>query len=291
MSSQQLQSDCDLLRSTLINNPEGISAPELLDQGWEKDRLRSAAAALKQARRIDIQPHPTHGVVFIPIAEELATRFQDLSEEHRTIYKLISDSSTQGIWAKDLASKSKIPAGTLARLTKTLEHRKLIKQITPAQYRSRKVWMLFELEPNSELSGGSWYKDGQIDSELIERLRAATLEYVSNCEDPVTAEDVQAFLVTQQWSRSIENINSIIKTLVLDRELTAIPPMSLKGSTLYQLRAKSGMRTFSSSFFSEIPCISCPVRSQCSPGNPISPETCRFMSRWIRLKDADDIPF
>lgn len=291
MSSQQLQTDCDLLRSTLLKHPHGISAPELLGQGWEKDRLRSAAAALKQARRIDIQPHPTHGVLFIPIAEELASRFQDLSEEHRSVFKLVSDASTQGIWAKDLASKSKIPAGTLARLTKTLEHRKLIKQITPAQYRSRKVWMLYDLEPNTELSGGSWYKDGQIDSELIEGLRAATLEYISNCDEPVSAEDVQAFLVSQQRSRSVENIESIIRTLVLDRELSVIPPLSMKGSNRYTLRRKSEIRNLSSPFLAQIPCISCPVRYQCSPGNSVSPETCQFINRWIGLKEVDDIPF
>jgi DNA-directed RNA polymerase III subunit RPC6 len=274
-----------------MKNSQGISAPELLEQGWDKDRLRNAAAALKQARRIDIQPHPTQGVVFIPIAEELASRFQDLSDEHRAVYKLVSDAASQGIWAKDLASKSKIPAGTLARLTKTLEHRKLIKQITPAQYRSRKVWMLFELEPNTELSGGSWYKDGQIDSELIDRLRSSTLEYISNCDEPVSAEDVQAFLVSQQWSRSIENVESIIRTLVLDRERSVVAPLSMNGSNLYHIRRKSGLRNLSSSFFSQIPCVSCPVRNQCSPGNNISPETCQYMNRWVGLKDVDDIPF
>lgn len=302
MSVQQLQTDCENLRNQLVEHAEGLSAPKLLGMGWDKDRLRSAAAALKQAvciplhsistifqRRIDVQPHPTEGVIFIAIAEEVAVRFQDLSEEHRTIYKLITDASTQGIWSKDLASKSKIPAGTLARLTKTLEHRKLIKQITPAQYRSRKVWMLYELEPATELSGGSWYKDGQIDSELIERLRSSTLEYISNCAQGVSADDVQLFLVSQQLARSIENVEAIIKTLVLDRELVAIPPQTMKGATTYSLRRKCAIPAFSSEFFAQVPCVSCPVRKRCSPGHSISPETCQFMNRWLGLKDVDDI--
>jgi DNA-directed RNA polymerase III subunit RPC6 len=214
-----------------------------------------------------------------------------LADEHRAIYKLITEAGTQGIWAKDLATKSKIPAGTLARLTKTLEHRKLIKQITPAQYKSRKVWMLYELEPASELSGGSWYKDGQIDSDLIERLRETTLEYISNCSGPVTSEDVQTFLASQHLSRSLENIEAILRTLVLDRELVSVESQTSKGSQMYTLRRKHSIQSFSSPFFAQIPCVSCPVRKVCSPGHAISPETCNFMNRWLGLKDSDAIGF
>ena len=215
-------------------------------------------------------------------------RFQDLSEEHKTVYKIIADASSQGIWAKDLSSKSKIPAGTLARLTKTLEHRKLIKQITPAQYRSRKVWMLYELEPATELSGGSWYKDGQIDSELIQRLRSAALEYISNCASPVSASDVQVFLATQQLSRSIENVEGIIRTLVLDRELVSRPAQTLKGETVYTVRRRTGIAGFSNEFYNQVPCVACPVRNKCAPGHAISPETCQFMNRWLGLTEIED---
>jgi DNA-directed RNA polymerase III subunit RPC6 len=210
------------------------------------------------------------------------------------IYKLISDAAAQGIWAKELASKSKIPAGTLARLTKTLEHRKLIKQITPAQYKSRKVWMLFELEPATELSGGSWYKDGQIDSELISRLRSKTLEFLANSSDPTSAEEVQRFLATNQsLSRSVENIEAILRTLVLDREIVGIDPISTAGAVTYQVRRKnrSGDSRADSKFFSQIPCISCPVRKQCSPGHAVSPETCQFMSKWLQVENADDLGY
>ena len=288
MSAEQLQGDCEKLRATLLENPDGLTAPQLLKMGWDKDRLKHAAGALRQANRIEVHKHATEGVIFVPVSEEVAVRFQDLSEEHKTVYKIISDASTQGIWAKDLSSKSKIPAGTLSRLTKTLEHRRLIKQITPAQYRSRKVWMLYELEPATELSGGSWYKDGQIDSELIQRLRSSTLEYISNCASPVSASDVQVFLASQQMSRSIENVEGIIRTLVLDRELVSLPPQSLKGSTTYTLRRQNGISAFSSAFYHQVPCVSCPVREKCAPGYAISPETCQFMNRWLGLTEIED---
>ncbi len=286
--SNQLQADCENLRGLLLDNPDGLSVPTLLERGWDKERLKNAASALKQARKIEVVPHPTLGIVFVAISDDMALKFAELSEEHRTVYKLISDASTSGIWAKELATKSKIPAGTLARLTKTLEHRKLIKQITPAQYRSRKVWMLYELEPASELSGGSWYKDGQIDSELITRLRTATWEYISNCAEPVSSEDIQRFLATQSLSRSIESVEAIIRTLVLDRELTQIEAQSLKGRPTYVVRRKSNILEFSHSFYSGIPCVGCPVRTQCCPGYTISPESCQYLARWLQVQTGDD---
>ena len=249
--------------------------------------MRNAAAGLKQARKIEILQHPTQGVVFVAVSDDFASRFSDLSDEHRVVYKLVADASIQGIWAKDLASKSKIPTGTLARVTRMLEHRKLIKQITPAQFRSRKVWMLYELEPASEISGGSWYKDGQIDSTLIEQLRSLTIEYLSNCPEPVVVDEVQKFLASQGMSRSADNILAIIKTLVLDRKV-----MQLEGHVKYPnkpcyfIERGSSIPEFSSSAFGQIPCIACPIRSECRPGHVISPESCQYMNRWLGLSDS-----
>jgi|LauGreDrversion4_2_1035121.scaffolds.fasta_scaffold190096_3 DNA-directed RNA polymerase III subunit RPC6 len=230
--------------------------------------------------------------MFVPVSEDVAIKFADLPDEHRVVYKLIADSGSQGIWAKELSTKSKIPAGTLARLTKTLEHRRLIKQITPAQYKTRKVWMLYELEPASELSGGSWYKDGQIDSDLINILRDKTLEYLSNTGEPVTADDVQKFLASSHsLSRSIENIESILRTLVLDRDVIVSEPLTTVGVRTYRLRLRPTQSSqFTSKFFSQIPCISCHLRKHCAPGNPtVSPETCQYMSQWLQLQDANSL--
>ena len=288
----QLQADIDSLRKLLLEHPEGLGVPQILEMGWDKERLKNAASALKQAvrntqvycifslqKRIEVAQHATFGILFTAVPDEVALRFADLSTEHRAVFKLISDAGNQGMWAKDLAGKSKIPAGTLARLTKMLEHRKLIKQITPAQYRSRKVWMLYELEPASELSGGSWYKDGQIDSDLISRLRQVALEYVSNTPGNVSVDDIQKFLAGMSLSRSYDNIASIVNTLVLDGELYQ------SGPSLFSLKSKCSIPEFSHTLYSSIPCIGCPVRRDCAPGHVVSPETCVYMNKWLGISE------
>ena len=90
-------------------------------------------------------------------------------------------------------------------------------------------------------------------------------------------------------SRSLENIEAILRTLVLDRELSVSDQQTGKSKPVYSLRRKCGIMSFSSQFFVQVPCVSCPVRKQCSPGHLISPETCQFMNRWLGLKDADEI--
>ena len=47
-----------------------------------------------------------------------------------------------------------------------------------AQGKNRKVYMLAELEPSREITGGVWYTDNELDTDLIEVLRKQCLHYI-----------------------------------------------------------------------------------------------------------------
>ncbi|KAF4717553.1 DNA-directed RNA polymerase III subunit RPC6, partial [Perkinsus olseni] len=101
-----------------------------------------------------------------------------------------------------------------------LEARRLIKKVTSVQHKSRKVWMLYELEPSKEVSGGNWYRDGRLDTDLIERLRQCCLDYITNQNRAVTCEDVHRYVVSQgvsHISHSVEEIGDVLRSLELDR--------------------------------------------------------------------------
>ena len=38
--------------------------------------------------------------------------------------------------------------------------------------------MLFSMTPSSEVTGGAWYTDQELDTEFIESLKAACLKYI-----------------------------------------------------------------------------------------------------------------
>ena len=44
----------------------------------------------------------------------------------------------------------------VTRILKTLEGRGLVKNVKSVQHANRKVYMLAELEPASEITGGAW---------------------------------------------------------------------------------------------------------------------------------------
>ena len=44
-----LQTDIDQLRKVLLEHPNGLGVPQLIGMGWDKERLKNAASALKQA--------------------------------------------------------------------------------------------------------------------------------------------------------------------------------------------------------------------------------------------------
>lgn len=39
--------------------------------------------------------------------------------------------------------------------------------------------MLFNLQPSSEVTGGAWYTDQELDTEFIDSLKTACLKYIS----------------------------------------------------------------------------------------------------------------
>lgn len=46
------------------------------------------------------------------------------------------------------------------------------------QYPTRKIYMLYHLEPSVEMTGGPWYTDNELDSEFIKLLCSACLRFI-----------------------------------------------------------------------------------------------------------------
>ena len=53
---------------------------------------------------------------------------------------------------------------------KLLEKKNLIKPIKSVKFPTKKLYMLSEFEPSSELTGGVWYTGDVLDLEFIEAL-------------------------------------------------------------------------------------------------------------------------
>merc|ERR1712093_379833 len=159
------------------------------------------------------------------MGDEVQKQFAGLGQDQMLVYQLIKDTGNVGIWQKNLTFKSNLATHVITKIIKTLESRKLIKAVKSIQARNRKVYMVYDMEPCKEVSGGNWYKDGEFDSELIEALQDQCLGYIMNQSQPATLTSICNHVKTSgisQIAHSEEDIQSILRTLELDRLITQV---------------------------------------------------------------------
>lgn len=92
---------------------------------------------------------------------------------------MIRAASNTGIWTKELKKKTNLHTIVLNRTLKSLEQRQEIKAVKHVKYPTRKIYMLYNLTPSSEVTGGAWYTDQELDTDFIDSLKAACLKYIT----------------------------------------------------------------------------------------------------------------
>jgi predicted transcriptional regulator len=84
-------------------------------------------------------------------------RVRGLEADEKLVYQIIEQSATQGIWIRDIRVQSNLQNPRLQKVLKALEGRQLIKTVKLHTHTSKKMYMLFNLSPSEELTGGAWY--------------------------------------------------------------------------------------------------------------------------------------
>lgn len=99
-------------------------------------------------------------------------QFVPLATAHLNIQSL------SGVWRRHLITSSKLHTNLVDKALKRLTNESLVKIIKDVRHSTRKVYMLFDFEPHSELTGGPWYADNELDIGFIEGHSSAILDYV-----------------------------------------------------------------------------------------------------------------
>lgn len=76
----------------------------------------------------------------------------------------------RGIWTRDIKIPTNIPQHTLTKILKILEQRSLIKSVRSVVSKSKKLYMLYDVTPAKEITGGPWYSDQKFDHEFVNEL-------------------------------------------------------------------------------------------------------------------------
>ena len=195
----------------------------------------------------------------------------------------------------------------VGKVLKLLMARRLVKCEKSIEGNNKKVYMLWELEPAKEVRGNSWYGNGEFDKDFLDALRQTSMQFIrQRAQQPsgaegavgagsaatagVTAEEVSVFLKSTgvfEVECTLEEMGMVLDGLVFDGLLTSSTAAERGelGSRKVKMRycLQRGGR-FESPLV-QIPCVLCPVRSQCSeePGSVISPYTCEYYTKWLEF--------
>ena len=119
-----------------------------------------------------------------------ASKVKGVDVEEKVVYKIVEEAGNKGIWARDIRFKSNLSMTQLNKILNALEGKKLIKAVTSVsvltptnelihsgcnqinflQAAKKKVYMLFNVEPDRSITGGAWYSDQDFESEFIDIL-------------------------------------------------------------------------------------------------------------------------
>ncbi|RKP27866.1 RNA polymerase Rpc34 subunit-domain-containing protein, partial [Syncephalis pseudoplumigaleata] len=97
---------------------------------------------------------------------------QLLQHQDSFAYKAVQ-LDTMSIWTKTIKIRTNLHQQVVARCIKTLEQKNLIKSV-----KSVKLYMLIELTPSTEVTGGPWFTDQELDVDFIETLSSQCYKFI-----------------------------------------------------------------------------------------------------------------
>lgn len=112
------------------------------------------------------------------MSSNLRNRAGALFGEEQVVYNTIRASGNEGIWTKHLKAKTNLHEGVIKRSLRALEQKALVKAIKSVKHSTRKLYMLMELTPSVEVTGGPWFTDQELDVDFVEQLTNQCYKYI-----------------------------------------------------------------------------------------------------------------
>ncbi|ORY40367.1 RNA polymerase Rpc34 [Rhizoclosmatium globosum] len=308
------------LLAVIRSHPKGANEETLTTElDWEKAEIVNLVNSLSEQGFVD----------FVTVGKQLffkardineANKTRDLSQNEKIVYNFIKSEKSKGIWSKDIKSKSGLHIQVVTDCIKTLEKYRLIKSVKSVKNPTRKLYMLFDLTPSEEITGGAWYTDQELDVAFIEGLTDMVFKFIGNRSYPkptssyasngdetdaaqliyppdhtgyATTKDVHAFLKKSgvlKVDLGIMDVQMLVDRLWYDGKVTRI--RKLGGDEVIEVwmyRTVRGQSVGAISgggggvWWTDTPCGKCAVAQFCKSGGPVSPEGCVYFSKWLEF--------
>ncbi|KAK1936375.1 RNA polymerase rpc34 subunit containing protein [Babesia divergens] len=209
-------------------------------------------------------------------SQDQVSRLQDIEY---AVYCAIETAGNRGIWTADI---KKICEITLTRSLKILlEQHGLVKQVTNVHQKSRKLYMLFNVKPARELTGGSFYLNGEFNEMLVEHIQEQVGSFLAKFQGSSLVQITNFLKSSENISGEVleEDVLSIIQTLMLEDKVYSA--QTAQGGTIYIWAGGSNV-SFAQKAFGT-PCFRCDIAQSCHLGkhHEICPVKCSYLSQWL----------
>lgn len=227
-------------------------------------------------------------------------KFHDQNE--KLVYSCIQKYGNKGIWTKDLKSQTNLHHSVLLKVLKNLEIKKLVKSVKNVKNQTRKLYILYELEPSPDITGGPWFNENELDLNYIDELSQICLKFIHsrsstiivddtselvNFEQTIaTSEMIWQFIVKNKISKtelSLENIKNILEKLVYDGKLKNIAHNQLfhQKNLISDAYVKTN-KPYSKTLLSVAICSRCNFFNVCEKYCAISSCKCNYFSDFLK---------
>ena len=113
-----------------------------------------------------------------------AAKKSTMSNEEALVYSYIEASGREGIWSKTIKARTNLHQHVVLKCLKSLESQRYVKSVKSVKYPTRKMYMLYHLQPSVEVTGGPWFTEGELDVEFINSLLTIIWRYVAQNSFP-----------------------------------------------------------------------------------------------------------
>ncbi|CAM9696781.1 unnamed protein product [Chrysoparadoxa australica] len=272
------------------DDPKGIHDSELMAEFGESERsqLIEIINSLLADNRIVLTQRNDGTLWYKLVNEAKAVKLKGLGPEQMLIYQVIERSSNRGIWTRDIKIQTSIQQQTLTKALKTLESRQLVKSVKSVTSKSKKLYMLYNIAPSKEITGGPWYTEQEFDHEFVQQLSSSVKKLIKQQRiaslDSIDEKIKQSGISKVPLTR--EELGLIVNSLVLDGQIEEV--MGSAGATLGgTAQYRVAPRIDDLNYLTDVPCGQCPVWDQCTENGVISPANCLYMEKWLNLNAQD----
>ena len=218
------------LSSPLFLYTQGLSTRQLQEELHNESIDKIAEIVNKLLRHHRIQMFEKQGSkvhYFRAVRPEESAKFKHLTAEDILVYQTIQESKNMGIWTRDIKNKTNLTQPKITKTLKVLEERKLVKSVKNVQNASRKMYMLYSLEPAREVTGGPWYggEGGNFDAGFAQDLRDVAEQYIERKGQP-TLRSIAKHIINSKVSNiklTIDDVAAVVNSLVYDGKLEEVP--------------------------------------------------------------------